>query len=135
MIAFGNAVVSPDDHSWRVLGEKRLTGLIAPADAIQTRLRTNREEVTVLHWYWAGDRWVVRPQMVKLLQAFDKLRGKGDDSAVIVAYSRAGTDPREVEAALGQFASDMAPSIAEVLANARSMRQSQAAAARDSASK
>lgn len=135
MIAFGNAVVSPDDHSWRVLGERRMTSLAEPAEAIQTRVRSDRTEATVLHWYWAGDRWVVRPQMVKLLQAFDKLRGKGDDSAVIVAYARAGTDPREVEAVLEQFASDMAPSIAAVLANARSMRQSQAAAARDSASK
>lgn len=135
LIAFGNSIVSYNDPSWRLLTQKRLTVHGEPGDAVQTRIRSGRSEVTVLHWYWAGDRWVARPEMVKMLQALDKLRGKGDDSAVIVTYSRAGADPREVEAALQQFASDMAPSIAAVLANARSMRQSQVAAARDLASK
>jgi len=135
MIAFGNAIVSSDDPSRRLIAQKRLTGHGEPGDTVQTRIRAGRSEATVLHWYWAGDRWVARPQMVKVLQAFDKLRGKGDDSAVIVAYSQEGANPREVEAALEQFASDMAPSIAAVLTNARSLRQSQAAAAPDSASK
>ena len=125
LITSGNQLVVPDEWKWKASGRRtdsfewagrpqavELSELSGQADALQ-----------VVRLYWVGGVTTSSQTMAKILQAWSKLSGRGDDAALIVVYAprRArGDDPAP---SLRAFARDMSPSIEQALATARENRQ------------
>ncbi|MCC6531323.1 MAG: exosortase A [Burkholderiales bacterium] len=114
-----NSVRPAGDRSWVVLSQGRVAGIETGTPPVQTRLRRNGAEWLVWHWYWAGNRWVVRPEIVKALQAFDRLSRNGDDAAVVVMYTPLAGDEKATHKLLAEFYADMLPSIGAALSRSR----------------
>jgi EpsI family protein len=119
LISFHNTLVPTRDRSWIQLRQGRAATHQPNFDAIQTQLRSFNTELTVWHWYWAGERWTTQPRIVKLRQAVDKLLGQGDDAAVVVAYTRSDKSGDDASAFLHTFSQDFAPAIRAALTQAR----------------
>jgi exosortase A len=119
LIMSSNTVRPSGERSWVVTSEGRVQGAAQATAAVETRLRSESSELLVWHWYWADDRWVVRPEIVKVLQAFSRLFGNGDDAAVVVLYTTARGDGTAARETLRQFHTEMAPSLRAILRQAR----------------
>lgn len=74
--------------------------------------------LTIWHWYWINGRLTTSDAAAKLYAALSRLRGQGDDSAVVMLYA-----PREQAAeTLPAFARDIAGRLDQVLGAARNAR-------------
>jgi EpsI family protein len=71
-----------------------------------------------LHWYWIDGHVTASDVTAKLLQAWAKLRGRGDDAAAIVVFARQAEGARTVQT-LQRFAREMSNPIAQALAAAQ----------------
>lgn len=80
---------------------------------------TETQRYRVWHVYWIGGRWTTSPATAKLWQAFDRLRGQGDDGAVVLLVAPLSND---ADAVLGDFAVAHLGAIDQSLAAARSGR-------------
>ncbi len=107
------SVVSRDRRSIQ-LGDRPQTvgtaNLLGKKSGLETRL-------AVWQWYWVNGRLTSSDFEAKLFTALSRLRGMGDDSAVIILYA-----PTSGEDGLSAFATAAAPAIATLLANAREAR-------------
>jgi EpsI family protein len=72
----------------------------------------------VWQWYWVNGRLTTSDITAKLLTALSRLRGNGDDSAVIMLYAPATLAP----ASLAAFAEAASPQIQQLLAASREAR-------------
>jgi EpsI family protein len=129
LISNVNSITDARDRSWRQVTRNRVRESGLNFDVIQTRLRSSFSGLAVWHWYWAGDRWTSRPEVVKVFQALDKLLGRGDDAAVVVLYTRSDSESRGVEKGLREFSQDMAPAMAAALERIRRVNLSREAVA------
>jgi exosortase A len=123
LISFHNTLVPTRDRSWIQLRQGRAATHQPNFDAVQTQIRSFNTELTVWHWYWAGERWTTQPRIVKIRQAVDKLLGQGDDAAVVVAYTRSDKAGDDASALLHSFSQDFAPTIRAALTKARRDRR------------
>jgi len=120
LITSTNTLVISNDPAWAVLARDRVTlatGDVRTADlrgrhaGIETRL-------VVWHWYWINGHLTTSDIVAKLLTALSRLRGQGDDSAVIMLFAPAeGAAP-----ALAAFAEAAVPQILLLLAQTRDAR-------------
>jgi EpsI family protein len=74
----------------------------------------------VLHAYWVDGRLTDSPYVGKMLQAWSRLRGNGDDAAFIVLYAPYRSRVDDARATLTDFAAAMTPGIERSLLAARS---------------
>jgi len=74
-------------------------------------------------FYWVRDTVTASQYMAKVLQAWSKLSGRGDDAALIVIYAPRRTRGDDPAPSLRAFARDMSPSIEQALTAAREYRQ------------
>lgn len=84
-------VASPEGGAWRTLGTAErpsagklppvTTAVVAPGASV-TLAQIRRDRV----WqsYWVAGRWSARPAEVKILQALNRVRGRGSDGAVVL---------------------------------------------------
>jgi exosortase A len=124
LVSFGNDLVTTTDHAWVRLSEKRRFAHGVGPDVLESRLSSERGALVAWHWYWAGGKWTVHPEEVKLRQALDRLRGRGDDAAVVVVYTVPSASLKDDDSAkvLKGFVSSMGPSIKAALETTRNSR-------------
>jgi exosortase A len=118
--------VEPDDRTWRQQAPHALlsaTGL--PTFRTETLRRGHApslgatDRMRVWHVYWLGGRWITSDSRAKLWQAWDRLRGNGDDGAVVLLITPLGED---ADAALEKFSRANLAAIEAALTAARESR-------------
>ena len=130
LVSSSNVLVTSDDKGWaqvrsgtaeaRFAGQSiqvrsaELRGLRNPAGADDARL-------LVWHWYWINGRLTSSDRLAKILTAWSRLTGSGDDSAVIVVYARKSS-PDGGEPALAAFAADAGDAIERMLRQSKVTR-------------
>lgn len=119
LISSQNALVTNEDRSWNQLSQRRIADERLGFDVLRSVLRSGDGDLVVWHWYWVGGRFTSHAELAKFWQAFDKLRGRGDDAAVLMIYARSGKGNGHAEAALAAFANDMVPEISTALTQTR----------------
>jgi exosortase A len=112
-----NALVTKANRSWRVL-ESRIETVQWNGRATDARrvLIANRDgtEIAVYQLYWIGGSLTASDWVAKVLSTLSKLRGAGDDSALLVF---AAPDNRpETWSSLNRFVEDVSPEIDRALA-------------------
>lgn len=122
MIGFGNGLVRSGDPVWKVVsGSDRF--VVKDLKIVESRLQSAGVGLVTWRWYWAGGRWSSTPEEVKLLQAFDRLLGRGDDTAVVVVYTTEPLRQGEAESLLQDFVVAMEPAIRAALQAVRAQGQ------------
>lgn len=91
LISHGNEVTGSANKPWHRISETRRTVLDERYQLAETVVRSGQTELLVWHLYWIGGHWTIRKEEVKIRQAFEKLMGRGDASAVLVAYTSASS--------------------------------------------
>lgn len=119
LIMDSNTLHPMRDRSWLVTSQGRASGIAAENAPVVSELRSNDLDLLVWHWYWAGKRWVARPEIVKLLQAYSRLIGKGDDAAVVVLYTPMRDGTVRAQKVLREFYTDMSPALFQMLGASR----------------
>ena len=80
-----------------------------------------REQLTAWRVYWVDGRWIAGDAQAKLAGAFSRLRGRGDDGAVLVLWTNKPS-PEQSQAVLEQFVRDNLPVLGRLLAQTRDQR-------------
>lgn len=112
-----NVLIPLTGSPWRYTA---LDGRTVPwgQDSIQARtadIRAGDRRLRVRYWYWVDDTWITSDARAKLLLAWSKLRGRGDDSAAIVIFTELSDPGTEADATLDAFSRDAAPAIRAML--------------------
>ncbi|MDP3537311.1 MAG: exosortase A [Azonexus sp.] len=124
LITSTNTLASSIDQVWSVVGQGRADASIdgMPPSLLRAELLgkdTNPEtRLVVWRWYWISGKLTTSDFEAKLLTALSRLRGHGDDSAVIILYA-----PRESAAeSLPAFAAQAVAPINQLLGKTRDTR-------------
>jgi exosortase A len=120
LITSGNLLVSMEDWKWRQLaassGTVDWTGVQAPAQRAEIS-GSQDESLVAYRLYWVNGTMTSSDYVAKALIAWSKLRGLGDDSALIVAYSLQRA--QDSDKVLREFISSMSRSIERTLETTR----------------
>jgi exosortase A len=120
LITSGNVLVGPGNNRWKEIsrGDAAIEWAGTTRSIGSAEIMSGETGLEVLHAYWVDGRVTSSPYVGKVLQAWSRLRGNGDDAALVVLYAphRRGDDAR---ATLSDFASAMAPGIERALLAAR----------------
>lgn len=126
LVSSVNGYVSPADKAWFVaeVGGRAASGTL-PSFRTAVVREGNRlagaggQRLRVWQVYWVGGRWVTGDARAKLLQALDRLLGRGDDGAVLLLATPEGAD---AAATLETFARDQLQALDVALVQARDTR-------------
>jgi EpsI family protein len=93
LVTSTNVLVASNDSAWLVVsGEREEIILDGTPFSVRTAelLRTDvaGQRLVVWHWYWIDGKLTASDIEAKLLTAVARLRGRGDDSAVIMLYAQ-----------------------------------------------
>jgi exosortase A len=129
LVSSVNALVRSQDMAWNQVSQGS-AGVNVAGQALTMRTATllgraggaeQRQQLHVWRTYWIDGRWVAGDIQAKVVGAFARLRGRGDDGAVLVMWTDAPT--REAGQALLQgFAKDNLRAIGIQLATVRDQR-------------
>ena len=126
LVTYENQVVLVSDKVWGTLArrERAVEAGGRSFSVVESKVRgqvdARDEELLVWKWYWINGRVTDNDYVAKALTAFDKLTGRGDDSAVIVVSTPFLPDHEaDTEAALAAFVKAAWPVIGERLARVR----------------
>lgn len=121
LVNSANRVLKYKDKQWTMaaygerparLGEQSVT-------VHNTEIFDASSRLLVWHWYWVDGHWTNSDYVAKAYQAASRLRGRGDDSAVIMIYAPIRSDERAMTATtLEKFALEMGPELDAALARA-----------------
>lgn len=117
LITSTNTLVPSNDKVWSVISRSSIpTALESPAQVVRktdilSKEAGNEMRFVVWHWYWINGRVTTSDIEAKWLTALSRLRGKGDDSAVVMLFT-----PTENSAdRLRSFAQAIGPQINKLL--------------------
>ena len=125
LVSSDNALVkSSEQRDWiRIGGGTRKVDMNGqPVDARTAELKGPGDaRLLAWYWYWIDDRLTASDAFAKAYTALSRLMGRGDDSAVVIIYTR---DDRsgEAEAALQRFLRDAGPALDKMLDDTRARR-------------
>ncbi|MDH0867882.1 exosortase C-terminal domain/associated protein EpsI, partial [Mitsuaria sp. GD03876] len=107
LVSSSNAVVSPEDKQWAVTGR----GLAdftpagpagaAPVPVLTTQVRASSLDAVTAprmlawHVYWINGRPMTSAWQARLWGALERLRGQGDDAALVLVYTEADAQAPE----------------------------------------
>lgn len=120
LVSSGNELVKSSDRAWlRVAGGSRGVTLADQPTTVRTaELRGPSEQrLVVWHWYWINGRLTTSDHVAKAWQAFNRLLGRGDDSAVVIVYAPRAAEGGE--AALESFLASSGGALEAALGQAR----------------
>ena len=124
LVTSTNVLAVSNDPVWSVLTRGRSTIHLgeAPLDVRSTNLIGKKPgletSLVVWQWYWVNGRITSSDIEAKLLAALSRLRGMGDDSAVIMLYAPA----EAAQASLAAFAKSAGQNIDALLTRTRETR-------------
>ncbi len=130
LVSSSNVLVISEDKAWTQVRsgatEVRLAGEVVRARSAELRaLRIASgaadERLLVWHWYWINGRLTSSDRQAKLLTAWSRLTGAGDDSAVVMLYAPKGAADGG-ERALAAFAAEAGGAIDLALRQAKEAR-------------
>lgn len=124
LVTSTNTLVNNTEHIWSVInqGHTPINSTSLPTNFRTAELlgkdTTPETRLVVWQWYWINGKLTTSDIEAKLYTALSRLRGQGDDSAVIMLYA-----PREQAAeTLPAFAGLVSQSINQLLATTRAAR-------------
>jgi len=124
LVTYDNDVVVLGDKVWGAVRRGATTTTVngEPLAVAETVVRRedSPERLLAWRWYWINGRLTTSDYLAKAYTAFDKITGRGDDSAVIVVttpLSDAG--PEQARATAAAFVAAAEPRIVSVLADLR----------------
>jgi exosortase A len=121
LITSGNVLVAKIDFRWKEVatGTDNVdwNGTTTPASTAE--ISGPRVVLDVYRLYWINGAVTSNEYVAKLLTAWSKLRGRGDDSALILAYVPQSTEGQDMGPVLRDFVAASAPSIERSLEAAR----------------
>ncbi|TMH32320.1 MAG: exosortase A, partial [Betaproteobacteria bacterium] len=113
LITSGNVLVKAVEFRWKQLSTKTdtLDWLGSPTQARRAEIVGPNVHLNVELLYWVEGTLTSSDYLAKALTAWSKLRGRGDDSALIVIYARDSETGKKSMEMLHDFAAAMSPSI------------------------
>lgn len=127
LITSTNLLVNYKDDRWSSIAQNtaslELQGQIVKLRQAELLGKTSPEEtrLTVWYWYWINGKLTASDIEAKLLTAYARLQGKGDDSAVIMLFAPHASGGN-AESQLLAFAQSNAGNIAALLQQTRNQR-------------
>jgi exosortase A len=120
LVSSVNVLAATSDDRWREVAARPepIEWQSSTLRARYAELAGSEGRLAVLHWYWIDGHVTASDVTAKLLQAWAKLRGRGDDAAAIVVFARQAEGARTVQT-LQRFAREMSNPIAQALAAAQ----------------
>ncbi|MEO5698277.1 MAG: exosortase A [Burkholderiaceae bacterium] len=128
LVSSANQLVTSEDAVWSQTGPADSFSLRTPGqEALAVRTAVLRgaphsglpeQRLSVWQVYWVGDRLTASDRWAKVFAVMDRLRGRGDDSAVIVLYATRNSTHDEA-AVLESFAQSNLDAIVALLRRAR----------------
>jgi exosortase A len=120
LISTGNVMVDQRNPRWSNVSEARRSESVGGSELPlrQTRLRSDTQRLLVWDWFVVAGQDVASPYRAKLLQARERLMGRGDDGVAIVVAVPYHDSPAAAEQALREFLATMRPSIDAAIAAA-----------------
>jgi EpsI family protein len=124
LITSTNVLVSSSDPTWSVIsrgtGTAKTMGTHQP---VRTAVILSKEggidsRFVFWHWYWINGEVTTSDIAAKLMTALARLRGQGDDSAVVMLYAPGEIAP----GSLAAFAEAAGPQIRQLLEATREAR-------------
>lgn len=124
LISSQNVLVHSGDREWANSGEteRALVFNDEKIALIEAQLRGGTTRLLVWRWYWVDGQFTLNPYWAKLLQAKSQLFGRGDDGAVVIAYTTLDADREAARASLQAFVDAMLPGIVKGLDHARRVK-------------
>ena len=128
LVSSSNALVVSNDSRWaQVASSNRATTVGDETVNIRTAelrgaalsLQDNSGRLAVWQIYWINGALTASDHLAKAYSAFDRLMGRGDDSAVIVLYAPKDQQAGDEQALLASFLSANYAAINQLLLNAR----------------
>jgi exosortase A len=126
LVSSSNVIVRTNDPSWRVESASTrridLPGRAIPVNAtrvVPTQALSNAPGILVWQFYWIDGAIVANPARAKLREAWQRLRGDGDDGAMIVMHTSDDRATPSAERALSAFMQQHLPAIEARLAATR----------------
>jgi EpsI family protein len=125
LVSSANQPASRDDKRWTVAAQGRMN-LQLPDGMLLARtvdLRSDlpmtmvgEQRYRLAYFYWVGGRFEASDARTKLWQAFDMLRGRGNDGAVVIVATKLDAD---AERNIQQVMPTIAESLRQALSRAR----------------
>ena len=128
LVGSSNVLVRSEDKAWSQVasGARTLAFDGRTVDVRSAELRAGQgpggagpERLVVWRWYWIGGRLTASDIVAKLMTAWSRLTGAGDDSAVVMLYA---AKDASADALLSAFAADGGAAIHQALDQARRAR-------------
>ncbi len=121
VVSSANALVASDDPRYRVrvatLAKPQLAR--GPAEVREAVIvSADGTQLVTWRWYWAGGRTTTSDIVAKILGLWERLRGHGDDGAIIIVSTPAAT-VQEARKVLASFVEDAYPGLALALERTR----------------
>ncbi len=123
LVSSDNALVKSQDAWTRVQGGSRPVEIAGQRFGVRTEeLRgPGGDRLVAWYWYWIDGRLTSSDASAKAYIALSRLTGRGDDSAVVIVYSRKERQDA-AEAALTAFLRDAGPAVETMLSATRARR-------------
>ena len=124
LITSTNELVKSSDHVWSAVsrGNVQIRLIDSPLQARTTDILSKENgthsRFVVWKWYWINGRLTSNDIEAKLMTALSRLRGQGDDSAVVMLYAPMENSSERLSA----FAAAAGPQIQQLLAATREAR-------------
>ena len=124
LVSSTNTLVTSRDPRWTEVksGTLEVSHGGQPLDVRTAELRgVAGDRMVVWQWYWVDDRLTASDSWAKAYTSISRLRGRGDDAAVVIVYAPKGA-PGEAEATLSEFLRDSTQAVESALRKTRDVR-------------
>ena len=120
LITSGNVLIEKREFNWRQLttGYDNIDWAGGRAEAYRAEIAGPGSRLEAYRLYWINGTITSSDYVAKALTAWSKLRGRGDDSALIVVYAQAAQS-KGLSGTLRDFMGAMSPSIERSLRSAQ----------------
>lgn len=117
LISTSNVLVAGKDSGWRNISdnERKIALNDIKLSVHENLLSGTSERLLVWRWFWLVDQETANPYQGKIIQALNRILGKGDDGAEIIVAAAYEHDPEEAVPILLKFLTEMRPIITEQL--------------------
>jgi EpsI family protein len=121
LVTSGNVLVTKLDWTWRELatGKDQVVWGGARVPVHRAEIAGPDLHLEVYRLYWINGAITSSDYAAKAMIAWSKLRGRGDDSALILMYTRQSAPGKDMGGVLRDFASSMSAPIERALATAQ----------------